>query len=67
MAVTTYTVKRGDTLWDICAGNCGKSIASSISGSTINAKINTLVKLNDIKNRNLIYVGQKLKLSGKSS
>lgn len=67
MAITTYTVKRGDTLWDICAGNCGKSIASSISGSTINAKINTLVKLNDIKNRNLIYVGQKLKLSGKSS
>lgn len=67
MALATYKVKRGDTLWDICAGNCGKNIASSISGSTINAKINTLVKLNDIKNRNLIYVGQVLKLSGSSS
>lgn len=67
MALTKYTVQRGDTLWDICAGNCGKNVASSISGSTINAKINTLVKLNDIKNRNLIYVGQVLKLSGTSS
>lgn len=67
MALAKYTVKRGDTLWDICAGNCGKNVASSISGSSINAKINTLVKLNNIKNRNLIYVGQVLKLSGSSS
>lgn len=67
MAVATYTVKRGDSLWKICSGGCGKNIASSISGSTINAKINTLVQLNNIKNRNLIYVGQVLKLSGSTS
>ena len=67
MALATYTVKRGDSLWKIASGGCGKNIASSISGSTINAKIDTLVRLNNIKNRNLIYVGQVLKLSGSSS
>lgn len=58
MAVTNYTVKRGDTLWDIC-----KTYASSIAGNTIQAKINTLVDLNGIKNPDLITVGQGLKLS----
>lgn len=67
MALATYTVKRGDSLWKIASGGCGKNVSSSISGNTTNAKINTLVKLNDIKNRNLIYVGQVLKLSGSSS
>lgn len=67
MALATYTVKRGDSLWKICSGGCGSNVASSISGSTVQAKINTLVKLNNIKNSNLIYVNQVLKLSGSSS
>lgn len=62
MAMTTYTVKRGDSLWKI-----SKNYGSSIAGNNINAKIDTLVKLNGIKNRNLIYVGQVLKLSGSGS
>lgn len=67
MALTTYKVKRGDNLTKIANGSCGKDVAASISGSTVNAKINTLVELNNIKNRNLIYVGQVLKLSSASS
>lgn len=67
MALATYTVKRGDNLTKIANGSCGKNVASSISGSTVSAKIDTLVKLNNIKNRNLIYVGQVLKLSSSSS
>lgn len=67
MALPTYTVKRGDNLTKIADGRCGKNVAASISGSTVSAKINTLVKLNNIKNRNLIYVGQVLKLSGSAS
>lgn len=62
MAVTTYTVKRGDNLTKIA-----KNYSSSIAGNTINAKIDTLVALNNIKNRNLIYAGQVLKLSGTAS
>ena len=67
MALATYTVKRGDNLTKIANGSCGKNVASSISGSTVAAKINTLVKINNIKNKNLIYVGQVLKLSGSTS
>ena len=62
MAVTKYTVKKGDTLWDIA-----KTYASSISGSTTQAKVNTLVSLNGIKNPDLIIVGQVLILSGSGS
>lgn len=62
MALATYTVKRGDTLWGICSGRRGSNIANSIAGNTINAKIDTLVRINGIRNRNLIYVNQVLKL-----
>lgn len=57
-----YIVKRGDSLWKI-ASNFG----SRISGNTINAKIDTLVAVNGIKNRNLIYVGQGINFSGSGS
>ena len=67
MALATYTVKRGDNLTKIADGRCGKEYAASIAGNTVQAKINTLVKLNNLKNKNLIYVGQKLKLSGSTS
>jgi len=67
MAITTYTVKRGDSLWKIA-----KTYPSSIAGSNINAKIETLINLNGVKRRKsdnvpLIYVGQVIKLSGSSS
>lgn len=67
MGLSKYQVKRGDNLTKIANGSCGKNVAASISGSTVQAKINTLVKLNNIKNKNLIYVGQWLKLSGSAS
>lgn len=47
---TTYTVKAGDTLTKIAAAN--------------NTTVAKLVELNNIPNKNLIYVGQVLKLSG---
>lgn len=62
MAVTTYTVQRGDTLSYIASGRCGANVAASISGNTVAAKVDTLVRLNNIPNRDLIYVGQVLKL-----
>lgn len=48
--VQTYTVKKGDTLSEIA--------------QKFNTTVNELVKLNNIKNPNLIYVGQKLKIKG---
>lgn len=50
MAATYYTVKKGDTL---------SQIAANYSTTVTN-----LAKLNDIDNVNLIYVGQKLLISG---
>src|SRR5690606_27985815 len=49
----TYTVKKGDTLSHI----------AKRFGTTVNE----LVRLNNIKNPNLIYPGQKLKINGSAS
>ena len=46
----TYTVVKGDTLWSIA--------------KRFNTTVDELVRLNNIKNRNLIYVGQVLKIRG---
>lgn len=59
---STYQVKRGDTLWDLC-----KEYGSSIAGNTIQQKINTLVQLNGIKNPDLIITGQNLVFSNSGS
>lgn len=53
MATVTYVVKKGDTL--------------SAIAKKYNTTVNNLAKLNNIKNVNLIYVGQKLTISGASS
>ena len=50
---TEYTVKAGDTLWAIAAKY----------GTTVSE----LVKLNDISNPNVIYVGEVLQISGELS
>lgn len=50
MAKVTYTVKKGDTLGAIA--------------KKYNTTVDALVKLNNIKNSNLIYVGQVLTISG---
>lgn len=50
---TTYTVKKGDTLSHI----------AKRFGTTVN----NLVRLNNIKNPNLIYPGQKIKVSGSAT
>lgn len=53
MATVTYTVKRGDTLGAIA--------------KKYNTTVSNIAKLNNIKNVNLIYVGQKLVISGKTT
>lgn len=50
---TTYTVKKGDTLSEIAQKN--------------NTTVKALQNLNNIKDANKIYVGQKLKISGSPS
>ena len=57
---TTYTVKKGDTLSEI-AVTYKNVIGSSL---TLNQRIQRLVDLNDLENRDLIYIGQVLKLDG---
>ena len=47
----TYKVKKGDTLWGICKKELGNG-----------SKFAAIAKLNKIKNANLIFVGQVIKL-----
>lgn len=58
----SVTVVKGDTLWGIA-----ETYGNYISGSTIQAKINTMVSLNHINNPNYIVVGQVIKLSGSAT
>lgn len=61
MAAVTYTVKRGDTLWYICESS---EWGPKISGNNTQAKIDTVVALNNLPyDGNLIYPGQVLTLS----
>lgn len=48
----TYTVEKGDTLWSICKKHLGDG-----------QKYKEIAKLNNIDNPDLIYPGQKLRLS----
>jgi lysozyme len=50
---TVYTVKKGDSLWKIA--------------QKYKTTVDELVKLNGIKNRDLIYPGQKLRISGNTA
>lgn len=58
----SVTVVKGDTLWGIA-----ETYGSYISGSTTQAKINTMVSLNHINNPNYIVEHQVIKLSGSAS
>lgn len=62
MAITTYTVKRGDTLSEIA-----QRYPNDIAGSTVYARVQTLVRLNNIADPDYIVVGQVLKFSGSAT
>lgn len=57
-----YEIKRGDTLSEIAVW-----YKNRIAGSTNKAKVKTLCKVNNIKNADKIYVGQKIKFSASGS
>lgn len=58
---TTYKVVKGDTLWDIVQK---PQYSKLIAGNTIQAKIKTVAKLNNLKDPDYIVIGQTLTLSG---
>lgn len=58
---STYTVKKGDTLSEIAV-----TYKNDIEGATIWDRVDTLVKLNNIKDPDYIVVGQVLKLNGEA-
>lgn len=66
MATATYTVKKGDTLSEI-ASKYYNSYGKTLGCSNWKAYMNKLAEINKISDVNLIYVGQKLTLSGAAS
>lgn len=62
---TTYTVKKGDTLSQIAKDNLSTIGASSIYGS--GGAIELLCKWNNIKNPDVLVVGQVIKLTNSGS
>ena len=63
MATGTYVVVKGDTL----SGIASKYVDTTSELSTLQKKIDYLVKLNNIANPNYIVVGQVIKLDGTAS
>lgn len=61
-AIPTYTVKRGDTLWSIA-----NAYKARIPGDDNNARVEYLRKINNIKDINLISIGQVLYLRDDAS
>ena len=59
----TYTVKKGDNLWNIAKAQ----LSSGASNSEISKKVSELAKVNDLVNPDLIYPGQVLKLKADGS
>ena len=53
-----YTVKSGDTLWNIVKNYYGYNNNADIAN-----KINEIVEINDLENPNLIYVGEYITLN----
>ena len=57
MAVGTYTLRRGDNIWNLANGNYGADYRNAIPGNTTNAKVDYLIKLNNIADTRKMPVG----------
>lgn len=55
--MSSYTIKSGDNLWNICKRQFGLTNSSDIA-----KKVNEVAKYNNIKNANFIKAGQEIKL-----
>ena len=62
MAAKTYTVKRGDNLWNISKALLTEETGKTPTDAEIQKKVNRLAAINNLNNPNLIYVGQVLDL-----